>query len=686
MSTNPFDNLPRTPAAHFKLYFYSAVLYLIEQVSRSFGSYEKALEQFPFLVGYNNELAEHGLEGLARDAAALWWRDTLYAWEETATGHLPLRALRKAADLDHATLTLLLCIGIIEEDLRFGPLFEAIQGIPGQHRPTLGTLNSWRQESVDDEIRPKIRQLQELGLIQVVNPEAPRLQWALQIHGLLWDAIRGDNHEVLTPWAHYYPPTRLLSFEELILPEILRESLAMVPDLLISGDVRTLIVRGPQQNGRGTLLGAVARALGRGILKIQGLNKGDEHWRLIGSLATLLNAMPAIVLDLAPGEKGDLPQLNGFNGPLGVVLSRQGGVSGPGAGSTLTLTLEIPDVHARRLHWERGFDTHQVSDLDKMSERFRMTSGNIHRTASMAQSHAKLNGQTIVTLADIQQASRTLNRQSLDTLAMRVNAIGDWSHLAVGMQTLTDLYNLESRCRHREQLHTSVGPALGAQLKPGVRALFSGPSGTGKSLAAYILASVLQMDLYRLDLSAVVNKYIGETEKNLNQIFARAEELDVILLLDEGDALLTQRTAVQTSNDRYANLETNYLLQRIESFEGILIVTTNASDRIDNSFQRRMDVVIEFRPPEAEERWAIWQLHLPSAHAVDLSLLGEVSKRCTLTGGQIRNAVLHAALLALNDGGIITSSHLDTAVQQEYRKLGAVCPLRHTPTVYLNRG
>jgi len=101
------------------------------------------------------------------------------------------------------------------------------------------------------------------------------------------------------------------------------------------------------------------------------------------------------------------------------------------------------------------------------------------------------------------------------------------------------------------------------------------------------------MDLYRLDLSAVVNKYIGETEKNLDQVFARAEELDVILLLDEGDALLTQRTSVQTSNDRYANLETNYLLQRLESFEGILIVTTNAVDRIDNAFQRRMDVVVD---------------------------------------------------------------------------------------------
>jgi SpoVK/Ycf46/Vps4 family AAA+-type ATPase len=219
-----------------------------------------------------------------------------------------------------------------------------------------------------------------------------------------------------------------------------------------------------------------------------------------------------------------------------------------------------------------------------------------------------------------------------------------------------------------------------------VRALFSGPSGTGKTLAARLLASALQKDLYRLDLSSVVNKYIGETEKNLDQVFAHAEELDVILLFDEGDALLTRRTHVQTSNDRYANLETNYLLQRLESFEGILIVTTNANNHIDSAFQRRMDVVVDFHPPEAAERWAIWQLHLPPTHAIDSSLLREVAGRCTLTGGQIRNAVLHASLLGLNDGAIVTSAHLEAAVQREYRKAGAVCPLRRPSAASLNRG
>jgi SpoVK/Ycf46/Vps4 family AAA+-type ATPase len=176
----------------------------------------------------------------------------------------------------------------------------------------------------------------------------------------------------------------------------------------------------------------------------------------------------------------------------------------------------------------------------------------------------------------------------------------------------------------------------------------------------------------------VINKYIGETEKNLSQLFARAEELDVLLLLDEGDALLTRRTDVQTANDRYANLETNYLLQRLETYEGILIVTTNTGDRIDSAFQRRMDVVIDFRPPDATERWTIWQLHLPATHTIDPALLREVAGRCTLTGGQIRNAVLHASLLALDEGGVVT--------QREYRKAGAVCPLRRTSAASVVRG
>jgi SpoVK/Ycf46/Vps4 family AAA+-type ATPase len=266
----------------------------------------------------------------------------------------------------------------------------------------------------------------------------------------------------------------------------------------------------------------------------------------------------------------------------------------------------------------------------------------------------------------------------VERLATYVAVSGGWECLGAAPSVLAELRSLEARCRHRERLHRHAGRALAGQLNCGVRALFSGPSGSGKTMAARLLASTLQMDLYRLDLASVVNKYVGETEKSLDRLLSCAEELDVVVLVDEGDALLTGRTAVTTANDRYANLETNYLLQRLESFEGIVVVTTNAANRIDSAFQRRMDVVVDFRMPGPEERWQIWQLHLPTEHTVDLRWLEEAAVRCEVSGGQIRNAVLHAALAALDDGVCVSTSHLERALHREYRKAGTVCPLAPT--------
>src|SRR5690606_5621067 len=147
-----------------------------------------------------------------------------------------------------------------------------------------------------------------------------------------------------------------------------------------------------------------------------------------------------------------------------------------------------------------------------------------------------------------------------------------------------------------------------------------------------------------------------------------AEELDVVLLLDEGDSLLARRSEVKGANDRYANLETNFLLQRLEAYEGIALITTNAAENIDPALQRRMDVVVTFASPGPDERLVIWRLHLPPDHAVDPEFLERVALACPLTGGQIRSAAQHAALLALEDGGTIHSAHLKAAVQSEYRK------------------
>jgi SpoVK/Ycf46/Vps4 family AAA+-type ATPase len=274
--------------------------------------------------------------------------------------------------------------------------------------------------------------------------------------------------------------------------------------------------------------------------------------------------------------------------------------------------------------------------------------------------------------ADLQRACRGQQAARLETLATRLPPAPDDEVLCLDDPTHDELEALEARCRLREEL---AGQAGGHS---GVRVLFAGASGTGKTLAARRLAAALGKDLYRIDLAAAVNKYLGETEKSLNNAFCAAEELDVVLLLDEGDALMAGRTDVGNANDRYANLETNFLLQRIESFNGILVVTTNAADRIDAAFARRMDVVVPFRAPDEWQRYRMLGQHL--AHdGIDDALLQEVATRCTLSGAQLHNVVLHARLLALRAGGALDAGHLHAALVREYRKTGGHCPLRLPP-------
>jgi len=683
LAMNNFDDLEQTPANHFKLYFYAAILRVLEQTCLALGSPEAALEQFPFLGSYHNTLAARGLEGCPLPEASTIWQAAIESWEARASSHLPLRALRAAAGLNQATLTAWMLAGLIEEDSRFGSIFESLQGTPGGRRPINSLLALASSNDADPDGRMTVRQLESLGLVEPLDPHAPWSEQALHIPAPLWEAAHGDVPATPAPGLHYRSPLQFIPLNEIIAPDSVHTQAAALPRLLQMGEVRVLIVRGPQHNGRRTLLGAVARELGRGLLEIQAHHPAgaDEYarWRLAGPLATLLNALPVFIFDLGPGELVEIPELPVSNSPVFIVLGRQGAATGVGFERALTLTLDLPDAAARRRHWLAALGESITADLDQWSAQYRMTGGNIRRLAGRARTQALLAGRNVATPDDVREASRAMNRQALESLAALVEPLTDgWRSLCVDDETLQSLRLLESRCRHRERLSGAVGAALAAQLNAGVRVLFTGPSGAGKTLAARVLAGRLNLDLYRLDLSSIVSKYIGETEKNLSQIFARAEELGVILLLDEGDALLTARTGVQSSNDRYANLETNYLLQRLESYEGLLIITTNAADRIDGAFQRRMDLILQFRAPEAAERQTIWDLHLPERHSIEPNFLREVVYRCELTGGQIRNAALHATLLALNNGGVVTTPYLEAAVRREYRKLGAVCPLRRT--------
>jgi hypothetical protein len=672
-----FASLPGNAATHFKLCFLAAVLHVLDQLSRNLGSLDDALEQFPFLRDYLDEIEHLGGDDTPSAAATEGWIDSLRRWEISVQAHLPLRALRDALGLDDGAVTLLFAIGLIEEDPRFGFVIECAQPVSqGQHRPTLGLLTAWwRDSDAVTHVRERVRILLDSGLIQVINGEAPRLQWVFQSPPAVWDALRGEMRSSPAPWLRFTPRQELPAIDELVIAAPLRRALEAVPALLRSGDAKAVIVRGPQHNGRRTIVRSLAGELGRGVLELRGpLRAEDERWALAGTLATLAHAMPLVLIDLALGETAEVARLPACDSPVAVVLGKHGAVTGEAVAGAITLTVDMPGPEERQIHWQKSLAEPEDDESAALARRFRMTSGNIRTAAALSRSYALLENRRRVTAGDVRVASRALHRE-IETLATFLPASGGWESIGASAETLDELRNLEARCRHREQIQHHVGPTLGRQLNCGVRALFAGPSGTGKTMAAKLLASTLQMDLYRLDLASVVNKYIGETEKSLNQLFSRAEELDVILLIDEGDALLTNRTAVQSSNDRYANLETNFLLQRLESFEGILLVTTNAANRIDSAFQRRMDVVVEFRMPSAQERWLIWQLHLPPDHHVGHGWLQEAAVRCALSGGQIRNAVLHASLLALDEGRIVSTAHVELALHREYRKTGAVCPL-----------
>jgi SpoVK/Ycf46/Vps4 family AAA+-type ATPase len=197
--------------------------------------------------------------------------------------------------------------------------------------------------------------------------------------------------------------------------------------------------------------------------------------------------------------------------------------------------------------------------------------------------------------------------------------------------------------------------------------------GTGKTMAAEVIANALQLDLYKIDLSQVVSKYIGETEKNLNRIFTAAANSNAILLFDEADTLFGMRSEVKDAHDRYANLEIGYLLQKMEEYEGIAILTTNLRSNLDDAFTRRLRFIIEFSPPNSEHRLRIWQNIFPRAVPRDPELdLEWLAKQFEITGASIRNIALAAAFLAARDDAMVTMDHLTQAIRREYQKTGQI--------------
>ena len=266
------------------------------------------------------------------------------------------------------------------------------------------------------------------------------------------------------------------------------------------------------------------------------------------------------------------------------------------------------------------------------------------------------------------QMCRTQARPHLEQLAQRIESNVTWEDLVLPESELNVLRELATHVRHREQVYHHWGFAHKNSRGLSISALFAGASGTGKTLAAEVLGNELQLDVYRIDLSSVVSKYIGETEKNLRKIFDAAEGCGAILLFDEADALFGKRSEVKDSHDRHANMEVSYLLQRIESYQGLAILTSNLKDDLDRAFLRRIRFTIQFAFPDFQQRTAIWQCIFPAPTPTQ-DLVFEKLAKLNVAGGNIKNIAINAAFLAARSRESIQMKHILKAAQNEYSKL-----------------
>ncbi|MGI5132217.1 ATP-binding protein [Pseudonocardia sp. CA-107938] len=304
--------------------------------------------------------------------------------------------------------------------------------------------------------------------------------------------------------------------------------------------------------------------------------------------------------------------------------------------------------------------------------RYRIGAGRVHAIAGAATAIGRARGAATPSADDVGAAAREHTRLALDGLARRVDGHHTWADVVLPADRTAQLREIADQVRHRAVVHEQWGFPGSAAGGQGVTLLFAGPPGTGKTMAAGVLARDLGLDLYVVDLAATVSKYIGETERNLGKVFDAAAGGTAVLFFDEADALFGKRTQVRDAHDRYANLQTSYLLQRLESHDGVVVLATNLRKNMDDAFTRRLAATVEFPLPDAADRLRLWQGVWPAGVPradLDLELL---AREVALAGGNIHNIALAAAFRAAADGGVVTMAHVLAAAGREYRKLGTV--------------
>lgn len=346
----------------------------------------------------------------------------------------------------------------------------------------------------------------------------------------------------------------------------------------------------------------------------------------------------------------------------------------------ISVEFPMPSYPERKQLWEKCWNDHTPIaadvDLGDLASKFRLSGGQIHDAAAAARNLALWRDpeQGLVTTHDLYSACRRQSRHKLSTLAHKIQPKYNWDDIVLPRDQMDQLREICCYVEHHQTVFGDWGFDRKLSLGKGLNVLFAGPSGTGKTMAAEIIANELGLDLYKIDLSAVVSKYIGETEKNLDRIFHEGQTSNAILFFDEADALFGKRSEVRDSHDRYANIEIAYLLQKMDEYDGVVILATNLRNNMDDAFARRMHFCIEIPIPDESDRYRIWKgifpHEAPLSQGIDLHFMAQQFK---ITGGNIKNIALSAAFLAAEDGGCINIENLVRATKREYQKIGKLC-------------
>jgi len=510
---------------------------------------------------------------------------------------------------------------------------------------------------------------------------------ALTVEPVVLQLLRGVDAPAALRDVRVVDPT--VRFEDLHIPVDVKarivKAMATPPRV-----APRLVVRGRNASGRHTALAALAAESGRrlGVIdatplvrdlgsRAHELQQSIQRAHLLG-LLPCIDGLETIASDDPTARERVRELLREHPGPLAIRLPRD--AQPPLDPGYIAIDLPSLSIGERLAAWNAALGAHglHVREPLDLATRYSAGPGAITR-ACQAIAHARASviaNDTNTEATDdasmeIEAELRQHIEARLGATATRVERLATWSQVILPIDIQDSLTELIARFKHRRTVYESWHFDRVVTTSRGLVALFAGGPGTGKTMVAGAIANDLGVDLYRVDLSRIMSKWIGETEQNLAKLFDAAEDAHAIILFDEADSLFAKRTKVQTSVDRYANLEVNYLLQRLDSFEGIAILTTNFGSSIDRAFSRRLTVRITFPFPDDDTREKLWKAHLPkelpTAGKIDLASL---ARRFKLSGGYIRNAALRAAFLAAEEHTPLTQEHLERAIRAEFREIG----------------